>query len=111
MPLVGRYDRLTGTTAGAGSTQVTRAWRFPASLEPSARRRAQRDRADAEWRAQVEQMLRELGYEETPGARREMREPSPAAMRPGGFRAVRTPRCAGRRPRPRASSTSPLTQV
>lgn len=71
--------RLTGlySTAGAGSTQVTRGLAVSASLEPSAEAvAAQRDRADAEWRAQVEQTLRELGYEETPAGRevREMRE-------------------------------------
>ena len=70
---------LTGlySTAGAGSTQVTRGLLVSAKLEPSAEVvQAQQDRADAEWRAEVERTLRELGYEETPAGRdvREMRE-------------------------------------
>ncbi len=71
--------RLTGlySTAGAGSTQVTRGLLVSVKLEPTAEAAAaQRERADAEWRAQVENTLRELGYEETPAGRelREMRE-------------------------------------
>ena len=71
--------RLTGlySTAGAGSAQVTRGLAVSARLEPTAEAvAAHREQEDAEWRAQVEKTLQELGYAETPAGRelREMRE-------------------------------------
>jgi hypothetical protein len=73
------WIELTGlySTAGAGSSRVTRGLLVSAQLEPTTEAaQAAQDRADAEWRAEVERTLRELGYEETPAGRdlREMRE-------------------------------------
>ncbi|NLO04802.1 MAG: hypothetical protein GX131_03115 [candidate division WS1 bacterium] len=66
------WIRLTGlySTAGAGSAQVTRGLLVSGRMEgdPNAIA-AQRERADAEWRAEVERTLRELGYEQTPAGR------------------------------------------
>jgi hypothetical protein len=70
--LTGRYS-----TAGAGSAQVSRGLLVAARLQgdPNAVA-AQRERADAAWRAEVERTLRELGYEQTTAGREaeEMRQ-------------------------------------
>ena len=58
------------STAGAGSTQVGRGLLVSARLDPDpAALSAQREREDAQWRAEVERTLRELGYEQTPAGR------------------------------------------
>lgn len=66
------FIRLNGrfSTAGAGSTQVGRGLQVAGYLEEDpAARQARHERADAEWREQVERTLRELGYEQTPAGR------------------------------------------
>jgi hypothetical protein len=73
------WIELTGhfSTAGRGSAGTTRGLLVYAELEEHpAARQARHERADAEWRAEVERTLRELGYEQTQAGREieEMRQ-------------------------------------
>lgn len=66
------FVRLNGrfSTAGAGSTQVGRGLQVAGNLEECADAgAARRAAADAEWRAEVERTLRELGYQQSPAGR------------------------------------------
>ncbi len=66
------YIRLTGSfsTAGRGSARMTRGLLIHANLSEDEGAVATRHaREDAEWRAEVERTLRELGYQQSPAGR------------------------------------------